>query len=163
MVVVGLGRVGWQFHFRQAVASDRFDLQAVVDPLEERVDEAIAESGCRGYGSYVEMLDKEKPDLVALATPTTFHEEQTLQAISHGCHVILEKPMTTSLASADRMIRRCQGERQTNLRLPASPINRPDRNGAICPPIGQNGHPLLDQTKRLPIHAQKRLAESQEA
>lgn len=75
MVVVGLGRVGWQFHFRQAVASDRFDLQAVVDPLEERVDEAIAESGCRGYGSYVEMLDKEKPDLVALATPTTFHEK----------------------------------------------------------------------------------------
>ena len=31
-------------------------------------------------------------------------ESQTMQAIEHGCHVILEKPMTTSLESADRMI-----------------------------------------------------------
>ena len=102
--VVGLGRVGWQFHFKQTVASDRFELLAVVDPLEERVDEAVAESGCKGYKTYNELLDKEELDLIAIATPTTFHEEQTLLAISHGCHVILEKPMTTSLASADRMI-----------------------------------------------------------
>jgi scyllo-inositol 2-dehydrogenase (NADP+) len=103
-IVVGLGRIGWQFHFKEQVKSDRFELMAVVDPLKERVAEAVAESGCRGYGTYEEMLQTESPDIVALATPTTFHEKQTLQAIKHGCHVILEKPMTTSLESADRMI-----------------------------------------------------------
>jgi scyllo-inositol 2-dehydrogenase (NADP+) len=103
-VVVGLGRIGWQFHCKEQVESDQFELLAVVDPLESRVEEAVSASGCKGYGSYEEMLDHESPDIVALATPTTFHEEQTLQAIERGCHVILEKPMTTSLESADRMI-----------------------------------------------------------
>ena len=104
VVVVGLGRIGWQFHFKEALASEHFDLLAVVDPLKDRVDEAIGKSGCRGYATYEEMLATESPDVIALATPTTFHESQTCQAIEHGCHVILEKPMTTSVDSADRMI-----------------------------------------------------------
>jgi len=104
VVVVGLGRIGWQFHFKEAVASDQFELSAVVDPLQDRVDEAVSESGCRGYSTYELMLAAETPDIIALATPTTLHEQQTLQAIDHGCHVILEKPMTTSVESADRMI-----------------------------------------------------------
>lgn len=102
--VVGLGRIGWQFHFKQQVEADQFALLAVVDPLASRVAEAMAQSGCKGYSSYEDMLDCESPDLVALATPTTLHEQQTLQALERGCHVILEKPMTTSLESADRMI-----------------------------------------------------------
>ena len=44
--VVGLGRVGWQFHFRQSIASDQFELCAVVDPLRERLAEARAEADC---------------------------------------------------------------------------------------------------------------------
>jgi predicted dehydrogenase len=103
-VVVGLGRIGWEFHFKEQIKSEQFELQAVVDPLKERVTEAISESGCRGYNTFEEMLRNESPDIVALATPTTFHGEQTMQAIEHGCHIILEKPMTTSLESADRMI-----------------------------------------------------------
>ncbi|MCH2664274.1 Gfo/Idh/MocA family oxidoreductase [bacterium] len=104
IAVVGLGRIGWQFHFKQTLESDVYDLVAVVDPLEERVDEAKSASGCRGYASYEEMLASETPDVVALATPTVLHEPQTLIALERGCHVILEKPMTTSIESADRMI-----------------------------------------------------------
>ena len=104
IAVVGLGRIGWQFHFKQTLESDVYDLVAVVDPLEERVDEAKSASGCRGYASYDEMLASETPDVVALATPTVLHEPQTLIALERGCHVILEKPMTTSIESADRMI-----------------------------------------------------------
>lgn len=32
IAVVGLGRIGWQFHFAQTLASDQFELCAVVDP-----------------------------------------------------------------------------------------------------------------------------------
>ena len=45
--VVGLGRIGWAFHFKQSVASDRFDLCAVADPLPDRLTEAHEEAGCR--------------------------------------------------------------------------------------------------------------------
>jgi len=104
IVVVGLGRIGWQFHFKESFRSNAFELTAVVDPLQDRVDEAVAESGCRGYLANNDMLRQESPDVIVLATPTTLHETQTVQAIEHGSHVILEKPMTTSVDSADRMI-----------------------------------------------------------
>ena len=42
-VVVGLGRIGWEFHFKEQIKSEQFELQAVVDPLKERVTEAISE------------------------------------------------------------------------------------------------------------------------
>ncbi|MBT99227.1 MAG: hypothetical protein CL902_11450 [Dehalococcoidia bacterium] len=112
VAVVGLGRIGWQFHFRNAFSSDGYDLLAVVDPLRERVNEAVAESGCRGYTAFEAMLAAESPDLIALATPTILHEDQTVQSIEHGSHVILEKPMTTSLDSADRMIEASQSHKK---------------------------------------------------
>jgi predicted dehydrogenase len=42
--------------------------------------------------------------VVAIASPTHLHEQMIRRALREGCHVILEKPMTTSLRSADRMI-----------------------------------------------------------
>jgi predicted dehydrogenase len=102
--VVGLGRIGWAFHFKQSVASDRFDLCAVADPLPDRLTEAHEEAGCRGYSDFDALLKNETPDVVAIASPTPFHEEMACAALEKGCHVILEKPMTTSLESADRMI-----------------------------------------------------------
>ena len=106
--VVGLGRIGWQFHFKQSVASDQFDLQAVVDPLPDRLAEAHQESGCQGYSDFESLLQNESLDVVAIASPTTMHEEMTCAALEKGIHVILEKPMTTTLASADRMIASAQ-------------------------------------------------------
>ena len=104
IAVVGLGRIGWTFHFKQSQQSPHFDLVAVVDPLEERLDEARSASECRGYLAYEDLWKRERPDVVAIATPTRLHERMTLRALREGCHVIMEKPMTTSLRSADRMI-----------------------------------------------------------
>jgi predicted dehydrogenase len=108
IAVVGLGRVGWQFHFKQSLASNQFDLVAVVDPLPERLSEAHAESGCKTHSNFEALWSGSKPDVVAIATPTTMHEEMTCRALSEGCHVILEKPMTDSLESADRMLAAAQ-------------------------------------------------------
>lgn len=102
--VVGLGRIGWQFHFKESVASDQFELCAVVDPLPDRLAEAHKESGCQAYSDFDALLQNETLDVIAIASPTTLHEDMTCAAIKKGCHVILEKPMTTSLESADRMI-----------------------------------------------------------
>ncbi|MDA0746660.1 MAG: Gfo/Idh/MocA family oxidoreductase [bacterium] len=104
IAVAGLGRVGWTFHFRRAHESDRFDLAAAIDPLEERLAEAREISGCRTYKTYGAFWKKEKPDIVAIATPTKLHERMARQALREGCHVILEKPMTTTLKSTDRIL-----------------------------------------------------------
>ena len=104
IAIVGLGRIGWRFHFQQALASDQFELTAVVDPLPERLSEARTAAGCETHTDFEALWSGPLPDVVAIATPTTLHEDMTIRALNAGCHVILEKPMTTSLASADRMI-----------------------------------------------------------
>ena len=53
--VIGAGRIGWMFHIPQALRHEGFDLVAVVDPLQERLDEVRAEFGVEGYLEYDEL------------------------------------------------------------------------------------------------------------
>ncbi|MBN1641252.1 MAG: Gfo/Idh/MocA family oxidoreductase [Anaerolineae bacterium] len=102
--IVGLGRIGWQFHAPQAAAHAGFALVAAVDPLEARREEAVARYGVRAYATYEEMLAAEALDLVVIASPTPFHVEQALAAFAQGCDVFCDKPMAPTLADADRVI-----------------------------------------------------------
>ncbi|MDP6776696.1 MAG: Gfo/Idh/MocA family oxidoreductase, partial [Candidatus Latescibacteria bacterium] len=110
IAIVGLGRIGWGFHFMQSHRSAEFELVAAVDPLPERLAEARDLAGCRTYTRYGDMWKRESPDVVAIASPTRLHERSSRRALREGAHVILEKPMTTTVASADRIIE--EAERQ---------------------------------------------------
>lgn len=61
----------------------------------------------RVYGSYKELFEKEKAlpeserlQVVAIVTPNHVHFEPTKLALESGFHVVLDKPMTYSLAEA---------------------------------------------------------------
>ncbi len=58
----------------------------------------------RIYTDYQEMLGKEKPDLVAITTPSGSHAVISLAALEAGAHVLVEKPLTLSLAEADQIL-----------------------------------------------------------
>ncbi len=58
------------------------------------------------YTNYLEMLEKEKPDLVAICTESGKHAAIALDCIDAGCNVIVEKPIALSLKDADEIIRR---------------------------------------------------------
>lgn len=47
-------------------------------------------------------------DGVIIATPDRLHEEQAVEAARAGKHILLEKPMATSLEACDRMMAACQ-------------------------------------------------------
>lgn len=102
--VIGAGRIGWMFHVPQVSHHDSFDLVAVVDPLQERLDEVEDKFGVTGYLDYRELLGSEKLDLVVIASPTQFHADQAILAFQHGCDVFCDKPMASSLVQADRLI-----------------------------------------------------------
>ncbi len=59
----------------------------------------------KSYADYREMLEREKPDIVAVAPRwLDCHRDMVLACAEHGCHVFLEKPMCRTLAEADEMI-----------------------------------------------------------
>lgn len=55
------------------------------------------------YGSYEEMLEDPKVDLVYVATPHNFHLEHSKMCIDHGKAVLCEKPFTVNAAQAKEL------------------------------------------------------------
>ena len=79
---------------------------AVADPDDAGRRRAKARSGAeRDYRDYREMLDREKPDLVAVC-PRWLDERAAMvtAAAEHGAHILLEKPFARDLEDADRMV-----------------------------------------------------------
>ena len=56
------------------------------------------------YNDYKEMLEKEKPELVAIATESGKHAGIALDCLDYKCHLIIEKPIALSLEDADKII-----------------------------------------------------------
>jgi predicted dehydrogenase len=52
------------------------------------------------FADMAAMLKAVKPDTVSICTPHTLHYEHCCQALAAGCHVLVEKPMVTSLPHA---------------------------------------------------------------
>ena len=102
--VLGLGRIGWQYHIPQILKHEQFELVAVVDPLEERRNEAATEFRTKTYPSLSALLEKETLDLVVIASPTRFHAEQSIQAMENGCDIFCDKPIAFDLAETDKMV-----------------------------------------------------------
>jgi len=102
--VIGLGRAGWKIHMPEVLQHQNYKLIAVVDPLQERLDEAYRAFGVNGYRDCDTLFRKENPDLVIIASPTHFHTAQTKQAFEHGADVLCDKPMAGSLKDADTML-----------------------------------------------------------
>jgi predicted dehydrogenase len=63
----------------------------------------------RAYADYREMLDRERPQIVAIAPRwIDQHAEMALAAAEHGCHMYMEKPFVPTLQQADEVIRACE-------------------------------------------------------
>ena len=60
--------------------------------------------GVPGFTDYEAMLSELCPDAVSIVTPDDLHCEMTCHALSAGLHVLVEKPMDTSIAGARTML-----------------------------------------------------------
>ncbi len=58
----------------------------------------------RLYTDYRKMLAEVDMDIVDVCTPNCVHKDPTIAAFKKGRHVIVEKPITTSVANAKQMI-----------------------------------------------------------
>ena len=57
-----------------------------------------------GFEDYREMLAKVPMDGVVIATPHALHFEHATAALEAGCHVLVEKPMTTTTVDARALV-----------------------------------------------------------
>src|SRR5688572_15868401 len=84
-------------------------LVAVVSRDQGRAETFAKKFGAKhAYTSYDEMLRNPEVTVVAIHTPNNQHAEQAIAAARAGKHVFCDKPMATSAADAERMIRECE-------------------------------------------------------
>lgn len=108
--LIGTGTIAFSAHL-PAIRKlrDELELVAVADIRAETALRAAEDFGAEAhYVDYREMLARHQLDFVDICTPEFLHAEQTEAAAAAGVHVICEKPMSHSLADADRMINACK-------------------------------------------------------
>jgi len=82
------------------------ELVAVADADKDGLAKTAAKlKAPRAYASYQEMLWKEQPDIVSIATRwTAEHRDIAMATIAAGAHFYSEKPFTTNLVEADEIL-----------------------------------------------------------
>lgn len=101
--VIGLGRIGWDYHAKTILGDPRFQLAAVCDLDEKRTSEAHAASGCATYSSAADLVSDSQVELVVVASQSVDHEPMTLAALAAHKHVLCEKPAALGAGGMRRM------------------------------------------------------------
>ena len=121
--LIGCGRIS--ANHVVAANNNSLDIVGVCDIddscIEDKVKKFSFLSSASRYNDYKEMLEKEKPELVAIATESGKHAAIALDCINGGCHVIIEKPIALSLKDADAII---EAARKNNVKVCACHQNR---------------------------------------
>ena len=99
--VIGTGYLG-RFHAQKYAAMDDVELVAVVDTDRERAEAVAAESGGAAFTDLNEILGDIQA--ASVVVPNTFHYEVARPLLEAGIHVMLEKPLTNTVAEADELI-----------------------------------------------------------
>ncbi len=105
LAVIGAGYLG-RIHARLASQLDGVELIAVVDPLPEARRLAQAECQAPVLADYHELIGR--IDAAVVATPTRFHRAVSLSLLEHGIHLLVEKPLATTVAEADEILAAAQ-------------------------------------------------------
>jgi len=76
-----------------------------LEPVPEQTAAAAGDFPDAVFGTdYGELLDQLAPDIVVVAGPDHLHAGQAVRALERGCHVLIEKPMATTVADARRVL-----------------------------------------------------------
>lgn len=139
MGVVGVGRVGRE-HARILSALPGAELTGIHDADPDRGRAVGREFGVPHRPDLESLL--EAVDAVVVAVPTRHHHAVALTALRSGRHVLVEKPVTRTLAEADDLIETAEEE---GLTLGVGHVER--FNGAI-----RSSEPYLERPRFIESH-----------
>lgn len=105
--LIGCGRIAPN-HLEAAVENN-LEIVGICDIKPENMETLLEklqmqDVEIKKYTDYKEMLTKEKPELVAIATESGKHAEIALDCLDEGANVIIEKPIALSLEDADKIV-----------------------------------------------------------
>lgn len=122
--LIGCGRISPN-HIAAAIKNN-LDIVSVCDISKENIKNLldkfdIEKEEIHQYLDYKEMIVKEKPELVAIATESGLHAEIALYCIKKGIHCIIEKPIAMNMKDARKI---CEEAKKYDVVVCANHQNR---------------------------------------
>ena len=109
-------------------ASQAFDLQAVCDTNEEKLETVRENLGAReGYANFDQMLERAGLDAVIIGTPMQFHAPQAIAALKRDIHVLTEVPATVSLDESRALVQAARASKSTFMMAENYTYTRPNQ------------------------------------
>ena len=102
VAVIGAGQMGGH-HIETLERLESTQLVAVADPREESARKAIGRRPVDWVPSWEAVVERDDVDAVCVAAPSEHHAEIVLGAVDAGKHVLVEKPIATTVEDALRM------------------------------------------------------------
>ncbi|MGQ9731220.1 MAG: Gfo/Idh/MocA family protein [Candidatus Zipacnadales bacterium] len=103
--ILGVGSIAQLAHLPAAVKAENVDLVAVCDTSERMVREIAHIYGAREwFTDHQKFLAEADIEAVLIPVPDPFHAPLTIAALEAGKHVLVEKPLATSVAEAETMV-----------------------------------------------------------
>lgn len=139
--VVGCGKVG-HLHAKALSRLSESIFVAVCDTDLQRARQFAAEYNVEAYHDVEEMITKSRVESLTVCTPHPLHAEPAIKAAHAGVHVLIEKPLASSLEDCDAIINagKTSGVRigtisQRRLYAPCQRIKRAIEEGKLGRPI----------------------------
>ena len=99
--VIGVGSLG-QHHARVYAEAPEADLVGVADADAGRAKDIAIKHHWGAFPNFPEMFGQ--VDAVSVAVPTPLHHQIARECLQAGVHVLVEKPMTVTLAEAEELV-----------------------------------------------------------
>ena len=142
VAVVGVGHVGALHAKTYAQLPQAAQLVAVCDTNAARAEEVATAVGCPAVTDFRKLIGQ--VEAVSLAVPTSLHHALGLALLQAGLHVLIEKPIATSLTEADELL---EAAHRNNLILQVGHLER--FNAAIKSAAAYLTHPRFLEVHRL--------------
>lgn len=139
--VVGVGHMG-EYHVQKYKSNSNVELVGVVDINLERAMDIGKKYDVKVFESYMELLPL--VDAASLAVTTEKHFDLAVDILNSGVHLLIEKPITYDLESADAILKAAE---KNNLILHVGLVER--FNPAVLRLSSLLDHPLFIETHRM--------------
>jgi predicted dehydrogenase len=149
VAVIGVGEHGKK-HARAFTASSGAHLVGVYDIVTDRCQAVAGELGVRAFPNLGETLEHARA--VSIVIPTTSHLAVAREAIARGVDVLVEKPITVTLAEADELIN-CAADCQVVLQV--GHVERFNPGARAAKAVTRN--PLFFEVHRLGVFSPRSL------
>lgn len=113
VAILGCSKMA-HLHARAVVNLPQTRLAGVWSRTDKSAEDFASLYGVPAYSDISALMVQESIDVAIVCTAHPFHLEPTLLAAAHGVHVLVEKPLASTLEDCDRMIEACK---QANVSL----------------------------------------------